>query len=103
MSTVRLCVVNLTPVLKQMLVIPVDRNLQTKLEGMLSKIEMAETDKDIIYALKCKLKEMRNVHGMNTEQLFEEKRRIEEEEKILQGRVNRSGGSPHAPKMKLSK
>lgn len=99
-STVRLCVVNLTPVLKQMLVIPVDRNLQIKLESMISKIEMVEADKDVIYALKCKLKEMRNIHGMNTEQLIEEKRKIEEEEKILQGRINRSGINAHMPKMK---
>lgn len=83
-----------------MLVIPVDRNLQIKLEALLSKIEMVETDKDVIYALKCKLKEMRNIHGMNTEQLLEEKRRIEEEEKILQGRINRSGTNPHIPKLK---
>lgn len=83
-----------------MLVIPVDRNLQIKLEGMISKLEMIETDKDVIYAIKSKLKEMRNIHGMHTEQLLEEKRKIEEEEKIIQGRMARTGTGQQVPKIK---
>lgn len=81
--------VNLTPILKQMLVFPVDRNLQIKLESMISKMEMVEKDKDVIFALKCKTKEMRNPQSMNAEQLIEEKRKIDDEERILQGRLAR--------------
>lgn len=72
-----------------MLIIPVDRNLQIKLENVISKIEMGETDKDVSFALKCKMKEIRSIHGMTTEQLMEEKRKIEDEERILQGRLTK--------------
>lgn len=89
-STVRLCFVNLIPSLKQMLVFPVDRNLQIKLESIISKMEMVEKDKDVMFALKSKIKEIRNIHGMNSEQLLDEKRKIDDEEKILQGRVTRT-------------
>lgn len=80
---------NLIPTLKQMLVLPFDRNLLVKFEGMVSKMEIVETDKDVIHAMKCKLKEMRTTHGMSTELLLIEKRKIEEEEAIFHGRVNR--------------
>lgn len=55
----------------------------------MSKLESIEKDKDVLYALKNKLKEMRAVHGMNTQQLLEEKRKIDEEEKLIQGRVTK--------------
>lgn len=101
-STVRLCVVNLTPALKQMIVLPVDRNLQTKLEGMMSKLELVEKDRDVIFALKHTLKELKTIHGMNTENLIEEKRKIEEEEKILQGKLGRSNANPHFQRLKAN-
>lgn len=60
-----------------------------KLESVVSKMEMVEKDKDVIFTLKSSIKEMRNIHGMNTEQLMDEKRKIEDEERILQGRLTR--------------
>ncbi|CAH1119724.1 unnamed protein product [Phaedon cochleariae] len=87
-STVRLCVLNLCPVLKQMLVLPLDRNLQLRLEGFMSKIEVMEKDKDVIDTLKAKLKEMRSSQVSKQEALIEERRKIEEEEKIAQGKIS---------------
>ncbi|XP_023021744.2 serine/threonine-protein phosphatase 4 regulatory subunit 4 isoform X2 [Leptinotarsa decemlineata] len=87
-STVRLCVVNLCPMLKQMLVLPIDRNLQLKLENFMSKIEMMEKDKDVLSSLKTKLKEMRTPQINKQETLMEEKRKVEEEDKILQGKLS---------------
>ncbi|XP_057661531.1 serine/threonine-protein phosphatase 4 regulatory subunit 4-like isoform X2 [Diorhabda carinulata] len=85
-STIRLCVVKICPTLKQMLVMPIDRNLQMKLENFVSKIEMLEKDKDVISTLKQKLKEMRSPQINKQECLLEEKRKIEEEEKIMLGK-----------------
>ncbi|KAJ8919708.1 hypothetical protein NQ315_006236 [Exocentrus adspersus] len=84
-STIRLCVVNLCPVLKHMCVTAVDRNYQVKLENALAKMEVTEADKDVIAALKAKLKEMRGVQVNKPDSLMEEKRRIDDEDKIQQG------------------
>lgn len=85
-STIRLCVVKICPTLKQMLVMPIDRSLQMKLENFVSKIEILEKDKDVIAMLKQKLKEMRSPQINKQEGLLEEKRKIEEEEKIMLGK-----------------
>ncbi|KAG5882164.1 hypothetical protein JTB14_002888 [Gonioctena quinquepunctata] len=87
-STVRFCVVNLCPLLKQMLILPIDRNLQLKLENFMSKIEMMEKDKDVLASLKSKLKEMRTPLMNKQETLMEQRRKIEEEERISQGRIS---------------
>ncbi|XP_072399856.1 serine/threonine-protein phosphatase 4 regulatory subunit 4-like isoform X2 [Diabrotica undecimpunctata] len=85
-STVRLCVVNFCPTLKQMLVLPLERNLQMKLENFVSRLEMMEQDKDVIATLKKKLREMRAPQLSKQEGLLEEKRKIEEEERVQQGK-----------------
>ncbi|KAJ8938537.1 hypothetical protein NQ318_016907 [Aromia moschata] len=85
-STVRLSVVNLGPILKNMLILPLDRTLQTKLENSFSKMEAMETDKEIISTLRRKLKEMRTPQLNRQGFLMEEKRKVEEEERIQQGK-----------------
>lgn len=65
----------------------VDRNYQVKLETALAKIEIIETDKDVMMSLKTKLKEMRTPQISKPEVLLEEKRRIDEEDKIVQGKL----------------
>lgn len=77
----------LLPILKQMLLLPIDRSLQLKLEQFVSKIEVMEKDRDVIDTLKVKLKEMRMPQANKQEALMEEKRRIDEEEKILGGKM----------------
>lgn len=78
--------VKLCPLLKQMLNLPADRALQLKLENILSKMEMMESDKDVMATLKSKLKEMRSHRGAKNEVLLEDKRRTDEEDRILKGR-----------------
>lgn len=78
--------VKLCPLLKQMLSLPADRALQLKLENILSKMEMMESDKDVMATLKSKLKEMRSHRGSKNETLLEDKRRTDEEDRILKGR-----------------
>uniref|UniRef100_A0A6P7GHL9 Serine/threonine-protein phosphatase 4 regulatory subunit 4-like n=1 Tax=Diabrotica virgifera virgifera TaxID=50390 RepID=A0A6P7GHL9_DIAVI len=85
-STVRLCVVNFCPTLKQMLVLPVERNLQMKLENFVSRLEMMEQDKDVIATLKKKLREMRAPQFGKQEGLLEDKRKMEEEDRVQQGK-----------------
>ncbi|CAH1124911.1 unnamed protein product [Ceutorhynchus assimilis] len=85
-SIVRLCMVKLCPVLKQMLNFPSDRALQLRLENILSKMEMTECDKDVIMTLKQKLKEMRCMRSVDSEVLVEDRRKADEEEKILKGK-----------------
>lgn len=87
MSTIRLSVVNMSPQLKRMCLSAVDRNYQMKLENSLAKVEVSEKDRDVISALKAKLKEMRTPQVGKPETLVEEKRRIEEEDRILQGKL----------------
>ncbi|CAH1113299.1 unnamed protein product [Psylliodes chrysocephalus] len=91
-STIRLCVVNLCPTLKQMLIMPIDRNLLTKLENLVSKLEMMEKDKDVLNSLRTKSKEVRTPHVNRPDVLLEEKRKIEEEDKIQQGKT--AGSAP---------
>lgn len=69
---------------------------------MMSKLDVVEKDRDVIFALKCKFKELKTIHGMNTEHLIEEKRKIDEEEKLLQGKLGRSGTKPHFLRLKSS-
>lgn len=69
-----------------MLSLPADRALQLKLENILSKMEMMESDKDVMATLKSKLKEMRSHRGAKNEVLLEDKRRTDEEDRILKGR-----------------
>lgn len=69
-----------------MLNLPADRALQLKLENILSKMEMMESDKDVLATLKTKLKEMRSHRGVKNEVLLEDKRRTDEEDRILKGR-----------------
>lgn len=69
-----------------MLTLPADRALQLKLENILSKMEMMESDKDVLAILKIKLKEIRSHRGVKNEVLLEDKRRTEEEDRILKGR-----------------
>ncbi|KAL1517631.1 hypothetical protein ABEB36_001369 [Hypothenemus hampei] len=85
-AIVRLSMVKLCPALKQMLILPLDRALQLKLENILSKMEMMESDKDVMMTLKLKLKEMKSFKGIKNEILLEDKRRAEEEDKIMKGR-----------------
>lgn len=70
-----------------MCVSAVDRTYQVKLEGALAKIEVVESDKDVMMSLKAKLKEMRTPQVSKPEVLTEEKRRIDEEDKIVQGKL----------------
>ncbi|KAJ8980634.1 hypothetical protein NQ317_011710 [Molorchus minor] len=93
-STVRLCVVNLGPSLKNMLILPIDRTLQIKLENALAKMETMETDKEVIETLKRKLKEMRAPQINRQAFLMEEKKKVEEEERIQQGKVSQSPTRP---------
>ncbi|XP_050303781.1 serine/threonine-protein phosphatase 4 regulatory subunit 4-like isoform X2 [Anthonomus grandis grandis] len=85
-SIVRLSMVKLCPMLKLMLTLPQDRALQLKLENILSKMEMMESDKDVIMMLKQKLREMRTFRGIKNEVLVEDKRRMDEEDKLLKGK-----------------
>ncbi|XP_066254685.1 serine/threonine-protein phosphatase 4 regulatory subunit 4-like [Euwallacea similis] len=86
-AVVRLCMVKLCPILKQMLILPNDRALQFKLERVLSKMEKMETDKDVTMMLKVKLKEMGTFGCIKNNVLMEDKRKAEEEERILKGRM----------------
>ncbi|ENN76692.1 hypothetical protein YQE_06757, partial [Dendroctonus ponderosae] len=85
-AIVRLSMVKLCPILKQMLNLPADRALQLKLENILSKMEMMEADRDVIMMLKLKLKEMRTIRNIKSEVLVEDRRRADEEDRILKGR-----------------
>ncbi|XP_066151407.1 serine/threonine-protein phosphatase 4 regulatory subunit 4-like [Euwallacea fornicatus] len=86
-AVVRLCVVKLFPMLKQMLVLPNDEALQFKLENILLKMEKTETDKDVIMMLKIKLKEMGAFGSIKNNVLMEDKRKAEDEERILKERM----------------
>ncbi|XP_018567757.1 serine/threonine-protein phosphatase 4 regulatory subunit 4 isoform X2 [Anoplophora glabripennis] len=86
-STIRLSVVNISPMLKRMCLSAVDRNYQVKLESALAKIEVVESDKDVIMCVKAKLKEMRVPQISKPDVLMEEKRRTEEEDRIMQGKL----------------
>ncbi|XP_030746536.1 serine/threonine-protein phosphatase 4 regulatory subunit 4-like isoform X2 [Sitophilus oryzae] len=96
-SVVRLSVIKLCPILKQMLSLPDDRALQLKLENILSKMEMIESDIDVIRALRCKLKDMRSLPLNKTDALIEEKRRLDEEEKISKGKIPTKLPTPLKP------
>ncbi|XP_060519685.1 serine/threonine-protein phosphatase 4 regulatory subunit 4-like isoform X2 [Cylas formicarius] len=87
-SNVRLSFVKLCLVLKQMLVLPVDRSLQIKFESAISKLELMETDKEVLVMLKKSLKQMRSLQVTDSEIVLEEKRRIEEEEYISKGSIS---------------
>ncbi|CAH1979733.1 unnamed protein product [Acanthoscelides obtectus] len=93
-STVRLCVVKLCPILKHMLMLPMDRNLQVKLEQFVSKIEMMEKDRDVLDTLKVKLKEMRTPQVSKQEALLKERMKMEEEDKIQRGQLTVGLGAP---------
>ncbi|KAF7282801.1 hypothetical protein GWI33_001948 [Rhynchophorus ferrugineus] len=86
-SVIRLSVIKLCPTLKQMLVLPEDKVLQLKLENMISKMEMIESDIDVIRTLRAKLKDMRTGPIGKTDAAAEEKRKIEEEDKIAKGKM----------------
>lgn len=90
---VRLTMVKMCPVMKEMLVIPADRGLQLKFENIVSKMEMMESDRDVIMLLKVKLKEMRQMHSVKNEVLAEDKRKMDEEDRILKGKWAPSKGT----------
>nr|CAI5835735.1 unnamed protein product [Callosobruchus analis] len=93
-STVRICVVKLCPILKHMLMLPMDRNLQVKLEQFVSKIEMMEKDRDVLDTLKVKLREMRTPQVSKQEALMQERMKMEEEDKIQRGQLTVGLGAP---------
>lgn len=85
--------VKMCPVMKQMLVMPVDRGLQLKLENIVSKMEMMESDRDVIMLLKVKLKEMRQVHPVKIEVMAEDRRRMDDEDRIMKGKWGPTKGN----------
>ncbi|EEZ99847.2 hypothetical protein TcasGA2_TC002629 [Tribolium castaneum] len=87
-SNIRLCVIGFLPMLYKMLVMPEDRKLQTNIDNIFSKLDMTEKDKDVKDILKTKLKEIRNIGPSNKhDYLVEQRRKEEEENKILQGKM----------------
>nr|CAH7758066.1 unnamed protein product [Callosobruchus chinensis] len=93
-STVRLCVVKLCPILKDMLMLPMDRHLQVKLEQFFSKTEMMEKDRDVLDTLKVKLREMRTPQLSKQEALMQQRMKMEEEDKIQRGQLTVGLGAP---------
>ncbi|CAG9855810.1 unnamed protein product [Phyllotreta striolata] len=89
-STVRLTVANMFPLLKKMLMMPLDRQLQTKLDHVVTKLEANEKDKDVLAILKANSKIMKNPQLTKPEELLEEKRKVEEEDKVHLGKATSS-------------
>ncbi|XP_044272773.1 serine/threonine-protein phosphatase 4 regulatory subunit 4-like isoform X3 [Tribolium madens] len=87
-SNIRLCVIGLLPILYKMLIMPEDRKLQTNIDNIFSKLDMTEKDKDVKDILKTKLKEIRSIGPSNKhDYLVEQRRKEEEENKIIQGKL----------------
>ncbi|XP_063920691.1 serine/threonine-protein phosphatase 4 regulatory subunit 4-like isoform X2 [Zophobas morio] len=100
-SNIRLSVVGILPLLYKMLVLPEDKKLQTNIDNLFSKLDMMEKDKDVKDILRTKLKEIRSSGTSNKQDyLFDQKRKEEEENKILQGKLTLAaptGGAPARP------
>lgn len=87
-ANIRLSVANLFTVLKQMLILPDDISLNTRLNGVFIKYSNHEKDRDVIQIFERKMKEIKNVQldGVNKEEHDkEQKRRLDEEERIASG------------------
>lgn len=80
-----------------MLVMPEDRKLQSNIDNIISKLDMTEKDKDVKDILKTKLKEIRSVAPTNKhEYLVDQRRKEDEENKIMQGKIVASLPPPAA-------
>ena len=97
-SNIRLSVVGILPLLYKMLVLPEDKKLQTNIDNLFSKLDMMEKDKDVKDILRTKLKEIRSSGTSNKQDyLFDQKRKEEEENKILQGKLTLAAPTGGAP------
>ncbi|CAH0545637.1 unnamed protein product [Brassicogethes aeneus] len=87
-SNIRLQLIELAPILKDILTLPGDKFLLTNLDLAITKMgsSKSDRDRDVLYSIDCTLKKMRTLSPPKQDMIVEDKRRLEEEEKIFSGK-----------------
>ncbi|KAK4873133.1 hypothetical protein RN001_015162 [Aquatica leii] len=84
-ANIRLCIVNMIMSLKQMLILPDDKQLTERFNTVLKRYTDDEKDRDVIKAFQLKTKEMKTYEVNKEEYKKEQKRRRDEEDRINSG------------------
>ncbi|KAK4873132.1 hypothetical protein RN001_015161 [Aquatica leii] len=84
-ANIRLCIVNMIMSLKQMLILPEDKQLNERFNTVLKRYTDDEKDRDVIKAFQLKSKEMKTYEINKEEYKKEQKRRRDEEDRINAG------------------